>query len=471
MDRVIRQFLPPCVIAISIMASLLGDANAQQSNASQRKANVSQKPTRFAQQRRPVSLQRKAQPPRWSPTRRRPRPAPVRMTRGNNSQHQRMASRQEAAGDEGLQPFSEEDSTGLDEESVEDTAPAELPTTAESPEQHFPPPPGYDLVESGYHYEETDEGGCGDSGCDDSCDGEINDCCTGSCENYGCGCGRCAPCWTPGSCMGCLYGALSECKHKFTVSSGVQGFKGPVNRGGDGSFGFHEGINFALPLSPCQQLGWQIGFEGVHSNFHRTDFVDNSFGDSTNDGRDQLFLTTGFYRRTQCGLQFGAAWDYLYESWDLNFDVGQIRGQLSWITPWCHEVGFLVSTDTTNDSVADLEGTSRTIETTDYYSFFYKYSASCGGFGRIFAGWTQDSNGLIGVDMELPVMHHWGVLSEFSYLVPDDGSTSQGSQREAWNVGVSIVWYPGGNARATNCCTTRPMFRVANNGSLFTNFR
>ena len=73
--------------------------------------------------------------------------------------------------------------------------------------------------------------------------------------------------------------------------------------------------------------------------------------------------------------------------------------------------------------------------------------------------------------MELPVMHHWGVLSEFSYLVPDDGSTSQGSQREAWNVGVSIVWYPGGNARATNCCTTRPMFRVANNGSLFTNFR
>jgi len=401
--------------------------------------------------------------------------------RGFSPLHERLAAREAPGNGTERIDVPDEDSANGDVfaddaqigETNEELPPDELPPAEETyGPQELPPPPGYE--DTGSYHEPFREqqlvadrgfdecGDCGDLGCDvpggEACD---------SCGNCGDGaCGECSSCWTPGAfgCRWCLGHRLARCKHQFSILAGVHGFKGPINRGGDGTFGFHDGINFAVPFGACQQFGWQLGFEGVHSNFHGANFSDTMFGNSTDSGRDQLFVTTGLYRRAQCGVQFGLVWDYLHESWDMDFNLGQIRGQLSWVTPWCHEVGFLFSTDTTDDTVNNFIS----VDTTDYYTFFYRYAAPGGGDGRLFAGWTEDSNGLIGADYELPVHHHWAIRSEFSYLVPDEGGAAQGNLRESWNVGISLVWYPGGNARANNCCTTRPLFRVANNGSLFT---
>src|SRR5207244_6764894 len=37
---------------------------------------------------------------------------------------------------------------------------------------------------------------------------------------------------------------------------GVQGFTGPVNRGGSGSFGFHEGFNWGMPVLGFMAMQW-----------------------------------------------------------------------------------------------------------------------------------------------------------------------------------------------------------------------
>ena len=451
MRRVSLRRTISCIVTSCMFFIATTECSAQQLSGTH--SNHTHRGIHKAPQHGPISIFNGGRSSRFAQTflqgRHRPMPTAAANARGYPVRPERLAARQT--------PNQVPDSGDTQDESAVEASVAEnsaTPAEETDAPQDFPPPPGYQEVEKEQApFQEFQQ--CADSSCDDlGCDAIGGRNCSEGCST----------CWKAGG-LGCglLFGRMPGYKQNLSVLTGVHGFKGPMNRGGDASFGFHEGINFVLPCGPCRQFGWQIGLEGVHSNFNGADLPGASFGNTTVGGRDQLFLTTALYRRSQCGIQFGVAWDYLHESWDRDLDLGQLRGHLSWITPWCHEAGFLFSTDTTNDRVNSV-----TFETTDYYTFFYRYAAPCGGDSRIFAGWTQDSNGLIGADYELPVHRHWAVRSEFSYLIPDEGKNAQGNLRESWNAGISLVWYPGGNARANNCCTTRPLFHVANNGSLFT---
>ena len=69
----------------------------------------------------------------------------------------------------------------------------------------------------------------------------------GGCDD----CGDCNSCGV-GNCNSCADGCLVPCP-QLTVRNmeffvGVEGFKGPVNRGRDGSFGFNEGANLGCGL-------------------------------------------------------------------------------------------------------------------------------------------------------------------------------------------------------------------------------
>ena len=60
-----------------------------------------------------------------------------------------------------------------------------------------------------------------------------------------------------------------SCRFRLSIVSrpigGVQGFTGPANRGGSGSFGFHEGFNWGMPISCC--LAGQFGATWTQNNF------------------------------------------------------------------------------------------------------------------------------------------------------------------------------------------------------------
>jgi hypothetical protein len=208
----------------------------------------------------------------------------------------------------------------------------------------------------------------------------------------------------------------------------------------------------------------QIGIRGVSGHYSGASF--------TTDTRNQLFLTGGLFRRVDWGLQGGVVIDYLRDDWYYDLRLTQIRGELSWVFPQCHELGFWFASSTRSDTVeSQILGDGRfpfdeQFEPIDLYAFFYRRRLEeiGGGYGRVFAGFSGKSDGLIGVDLKLPLTENWALESEFTYLIPREGNERIAHREEAWNVAIGLVWYPGCR-KAVGNDYFRPLFDVADNGS------
>ncbi len=253
----------------------------------------------------------------------------------------------------------------------------------------------------------------------------------------------------------------------FEVHGGVQGFTGPANRGGSGSFGFYEGFNHATGLCNDCFCG-QFGGRWTQSNF------DGSL--LTSDERQQTFLTAGIFRRVDWGLQCGVVFDYLHDEWDYEVDLGQVRGEVGWKYCGCHELGFRFSAGTSDDRATINElfqddddmivrQRNAAFEVNDLYAFYYRRQFQCGGEGRLFGGFTNNDQGLVGGDVRVPLNPCWSLQADFLYVVPTDDSTF-GYAEESWNVAVGVVWTPFAKPGCPAYC--RPLFDVANNGTLAT---
>jgi hypothetical protein len=193
----------------------------------------------------------------------------------------------------------------------------------------------------------------------------------------------------------------------------------------------------------------------------------------TEDSRNQSFITAGLFRRVDWGLQGGLVVDILSDKWYYDdLSLTQLRGELSWVFPQCHELGsFFTSGLKTNDVASTLwvNGQQQTVieeyEPTDLIAFFYRrrFEAVGGGNGRVFGGFTGDGGGLLGADFNLPLTENWALKTGFTYLIPKDGNNRVAYLDEAWNVGISLVWYPG-SRKAVGNDYFRPLFDVADNG-------
>lgn len=255
--------------------------------------------------------------------------------------------------------------------------------------------------------------------------------------------------------------------------SGVQGFTGPANRGGAASFGFHEGFNWGMPVAGCMAFQW--GALWTQSSFDGSDL--------TRDGRNQIFVTGGLFRRVDWGLQGGLVVDYLHDEWDYSADLVQLRGELSWL--WCgrNELGFWFTAgvnDAANllvrqhvvsqqGSVITYDTAPATLAVHDLYAFFFRRQFACGGQGRLFGGFTGEGQGLFGGDAQLPLAPRWSLSSSFLYVAPrgEDTFSDPRYARESWNLSISLVWTP---FAPVGCGTSyaRPLFPVADNGSFVT---
>lgn len=257
------------------------------------------------------------------------------------------------------------------------------------------------------------------------------------------------------------------------VFAGAHGFKSPANRGRDGSFGFYEGLNYTTPLpcNPWNDINMQIGAMVSQSNLSGASF--------TNAERSQIFLTAGIYRRVDWGLQWGAVFDYLHDEWDATFDVSQIRGEISWVYPCNSEIGFMTAVSARDVDVNLPTIGPTTLETTDIFAFFYRHQFEerfGGGEGRVFGGISGQSDAIVGGDVLMPISDRLAISGEFTYLIPDEGTVAgggvgSGNFGESWNVAVGLVWYPGRCKSQCGNRYNRPLFDVANNGSMLLNNR
>ncbi len=284
--------------------------------------------------------------------------------------------------------------------------------------------PGYGVSENGYG---PNGGGCGSCG---GCDGE----CYGD-EDCTCGMHR----------LG-----VAQLLGNMSLFAGVQGFKGPVDTGQNGNFGFHEGFNFGGPLGDPWCTGYQIGFQGVESNFAGS----QADGGSTH-GREQAFLTAGLFHRATCGgLQGGMAFDYMHDSYYVKTDLKQVRSEVSLVFGGGSEIGYWGAYGVSKEQFQLLANAAATIfQPNDIFAAFYRKTSPGGGQGRIWAGATGGGEGIVGAEVAIPLGSAFALENSFTYLDSQHGPNSGGQLEEGWTLAIQLVWYPGRPASSRHART------------------
>lgn len=309
--------------------------------------------------------------------------------------------------------------------------------------------------ESGYESGYDDCTGCSDCTSCGDCSCECGSVCTESC-------GSC----TNRVCCGLLFPrALSPLMQRTQFFGGVHAFKGPVDRGNNGNFGFHGGFNFSGPIGGPNVNGYQLGLNLVGSDYSGSSIMSDNGGD-----RKQLFFTGGiFHRALNGGMQAGIVYDFLQDTFYFGkAHLGQVRAEVSWGECGYQEVGFWGAFRTRSDDLTQTIGQVDylwKIKPTSQYAFFYRRNFCEGAEARIWAGFTGDSDGLFGADLRIPLAKSLALENSFNYLIPKQGRGNQGAMEESWGLVMNLVWYPGRSAKSVACDPFRPFFNVGNNNS------
>lgn len=319
------------------------------------------------------------------------------------------------------------------------------------------------------------EGGMGCSSCGGTApvwsDGGPG-CCGGG-NDMGCGgCGGCGdPCGGCNGCGGCCL--LFNPRTNVEVFAGAHAFRGVPNLDSSGSFGFYEGFMLSgpVPCLPGEPISWEFGGLFSQTDFQGSPYTDNS--------RQQVFGTAGLFRRVDWGLQGGLVADFMNDHWYATANLFQIRGEISWLYPSGHEIGFWgthginQSGDTANINFAGAVVSDEIdSESIDIYAAFYRKTFCEGGDARVFGGVTDHSHAVVGADVRLPVTCNWGLQAGFTYLISSEDAVhpTPGTldfdeiPEDAWNVNVGIVWSFGGRLKDP-CNYHRALLPVANNGT------
>jgi len=252
----------------------------------------------------------------------------------------------------------------------------------------------------------------------------------------------------------------------FSFFAGGQSFKGPVDRGLNGNFGFHEGFNWGGALFPYYDIGWQFGYQAVQSNFEG----DQTLGTLSSETRSQHFITTGiFHRPLYRPFQWGVVFDWMRDEYYVDTSLSQIRAEFSLLGVFGNEIGFWGAFGTGSDddllvqTIQNQQVSSLVVlEPTDLFAFFLRHRFhQTGAEARIWGGFTGKSDGLIGADFRVPISPRFAIQGSSNYLASSETRDQGGQAEESWGVTVNFVWYPAKSATRITRSPYRPLFNVA----------
>lgn len=263
------------------------------------------------------------------------------------------------------------------------------------------------------------------------------------------------------------------------VSAGVQGFKGPVDFGRVGNFGFNQSLNLVDSIWHSMGIGYQIGVRFTESNFSG----DQAIGIPRQSTRYQTFVTAGLFHRAFYGQgwQYGVVADYMTDHYYYDngqtADLVQVRTELSYI--WCngHEIGFTGMIGS-QDSDVTVAGANQRITALDQYRGFYRVNFCNGAYARSWfggLGGAGAAQAVLGADYRVPIHNRFDITGNFNYLIPTANQQNRifvgGAADEGWNLGMSLVFYPGRCASGTHNGVYRQLFNVADNGDFASNIQ
>ncbi|MDO5567579.1 MAG: hypothetical protein Q4G59_13035, partial [Planctomycetia bacterium] len=267
-------------------------------------------------------------------------------------------------------------------------------------------------------------------------------------------------CLMDGNCSGC--GLLLR---NMQLGVGILGYTTPMDALGQGNFGADVSLNWATPrrwlCGLSAQAGGRLtstGQNGIHGSSLAQD-----------KGSTQFFWTSGMFFRNPCSQwQFGAVYDSLNSSYLTDYTIGQVRTELSHKFGCKTDLGFL-GAFRVNDSLVNwwrINDTpiQETIRPVSWYSGFIRRYFDMGGEGMIYAGATENSEGLVGGRIEVPISDYISLKNDFAYVFTDRKGLA-GQDERSWNVSITLTLYLGGNCRESLSNPLRPLFDVANNST------
>ena len=289
------------------------------------------------------------------------------------------------------------------------------------------------------------------------------------CYNTDCDCGF----------ADCRRDPMYQCRLRLGL--GVIGFGNALNYAGaganlwsgdgSGSFGFQESLQWSTEVPGLfrGEMGAQVGVRTVQANLSGAEF--------TTDGRNQLYVTAGLFRRADYGLQGGLVIDYLAERWYLNTDLVQLRGELSYMLEPCHEFGFRFTSGMQSSSsggfilndAGALVSTSGVFSAVDQYRFFTRHvlNQRTNSHLEISAGWSDEKHGILSALFETAITSQVNCQSSFAMGLPGDAISEANHQQEFWQMGVMLVWTPNITAMRGLQDYYRPLFEIADPSSFF----
>jgi len=262
---------------------------------------------------------------------------------------------------------------------------------------------------------------------------------------------------------------------------GFDAFKGVSDDQFNSNFGAVAGLNSAMPLFGLADygIGWQLGMSyGVY------DWDGGAPFDSA-ESQQQIFVTTGFYRKaagTQ-RLSFGLVYDWMindhWGAFGVNPTMGQWRGQVEWALSGKNAVGiygclrdlYSVQFRTINDTPIGIRNQSLT-----QVNLFWHHKFDSGADSWLWIGAPEDirlfeagslGNFIIGANIQAPISSRLALYGNAQYMHPTATAGMVASAEQGWNIGAGIAWYFGGHARSTkiNGKCWLPYMPVANNST------
>lgn len=306
--------------------------------------------------------------------------------------------------------------------------------------------------------------------CNNACCG--SDCCDGCCSD----CGACCP-----------LPAVSECCPLLNLIgfAGLDAFRGLPDGTRLGNFGIVNGVNGGAPLPLLSRygIGGQLGVSyGIY------DFQGRDFADERSRAQEQVFITSGLFRRADEGmpLNLGVVYDALindnYGSFSSEPYLGQWRGLIGFCVSARNELGWWGAFADRRDT-QNIPGGAGTFRTVTQNNFFWHHNFLNGADSWLWVGiperhrlnlqtnpalpggslYEWNLGGLINV----PLTYRTGIYGNFAYFCPS-APAGDAAIEEAWQLGVGLTFTPFASSRNSSVAGRRwsPLMPIANNGTM-----
>lgn len=275
-----------------------------------------------------------------------------------------------------------------------------------------------------------------------------------------CGCthaGCCAECWR-------WYDEL-------TLFAGLDGSKQPQDFGVNANLGAQVHANWGAPLVERWGLGVQVG-QGIVAHDNAVRVFEPVIG---NKDRFQSFTTVGLFQRTDSGLEWGFAYDWLNQNSYDNFDLRQWRVRIAKNVTACDQLA-VTGNLTGGDDVGNAGPVTVRLEAIDQLNVSWRHWWPTGvqttAWGGIAEGHSEANlalgdppafgeSFLMGADILAPLNNYLALYGETNLIFPADSGTVDAF--------FGVQFYPGGGAKCARRGRYSPLLPVASPTSFSTN--